>query len=185
MKVDGHWSNVNWTIRNGENGPLNDWDWVLLNFKFHSPWSKIQKIPGFNLFICQSGRFWIVLVSSNGSFDREFCPDRTVRRTGRTANLFGFSNFYVRFRKYDTRWWFLMQELNITPCVLKRFSRIKNNADKIINCTIICSVILPLFPYVYRTWGQKASKNLISRCSMTFRVVKSLEMPFNACFVNI
>lgn len=36
-----------------------------------------------------------------------------------------------------------MQELNITPCVLKRFSRIKNIADKIINYTIICSVIHP------------------------------------------
>ena len=115
----------------------------------------------------------------------EFGPGRTVRRNGRTANLFGFSNFYVRFRKYETRWWFLMQELNITPCVLKRFSRIKNNADKIINCTIICFVILPLF-LTSAGHEVKRRQKLISRCSMTFRVVKSLEMPpFNACFVNI
>ena len=95
---------------------------------------------------------------SNGTYVSELALGSTVRRNGRTANLFGFSNFYVRFRKYDTRWWFLMQELNITPCVLKRFSRIKNIADKIINYTIICSVIHPPYSLVCRTWGQKASK---------------------------
>ena len=41
---------------------------------------------------------------SNGTYVSELALGSTVRRNGRTANLFGFSNFYVRFRKYDTRW---------------------------------------------------------------------------------